>query len=567
MKYTALVRFSGLVCWRGLPYRSAAQAWQWAVAPGNSAGSYSEVTAMAPDQDGTTVVAGSFSGTLTLGRFTLTSSGPVDVFVARLDGAGNWLQAVRAGSGNVCRASAVVVEADGTVVVGGTFSGLTIGFGPFTLVNADNIGLGSSGDAFVARLSRAGAWVQAVRAGGDSLEGVTTLALDGQGNVVVGGYFVSAVAPFGMIELTNANNGTSGFGSDDIFVARLNRAGTWVQAVRAGGSGHDYPTDLVMEADGTVVVAGNFFSSVAAFGAIRLLNTGQETDVFVARLSPAGAWTSAWGTGGPNHDSINDIALAPDGTLVVAGDFNGPYTTIGGITLVNADRAGTYFDAYVARLDRSGVWTQAVRAGSTTSDAATRIAVNADGSVAVAGYFTGSASFGPFKPRSVGGNDIYIARLSAAGQWTRLQQAGGPGDDGVLGFYQSDSTDFTIAGRIGRPTAQFGPFTLANRNELFPNAYVAHHGSAVSGPDLPGFAIPNIITPNGDGLNDMFRFRNAPLTNVALHIFNRWGQQVYASTDYQQDWNAAGLPAGIYYYFVVPANNGTPVKGWLEVVR
>lgn len=568
MNYTTLVRFIGLVWWIGLlPYGSAAQAWQWAVAPGNSLGSYSEVTAMAPDPDGTTVVAGSFSGTIVLGPFTLTSSGPVDLFVARLDGAGNWLQAVRAGSGNVCRASAVVVEADGTVVVGGTFSGLTIGFGPFTLANADNVGLGSSGDAFVARLSRAGAWVQAVRAGGNSLEGVTTLTLDGQGNVVVGGYFVSAIAAFGSIQLTNANNGISGFGSDDIFVARLNRSGSWVQAVRAGGPGHDYPTDLVLETDGTLVVAGNFFSSVAAFGAILLPNTGQEADVFVARLSPAGVWTAALRTGGPHYDSVSDIALAPDGSLVVAGGFNGPSSTIGTFTLLNADNAGTYFDAYVARLDRSGTWTQAVRGGSTTSDAATRIAVNADGSVAVAGYFTGSASFGPFTQRSVGGNDIYVARLSAAGQWTRFQQAGGAGDDGVLGFYQRDSTDFTIAGRIGRPTAQFGPFTLANRNELFPNAYVAHQGSAVVGPTLSEFTLPNIITPNGDGLNDVFRFRNAPLTKLALHIFTRWGQQVYVSTDYQQDWNAAGLPDGIYYYYVVPANDGTSVKGWLEVVR
>ncbi|MBO2013169.1 hypothetical protein [Hymenobacter negativus] len=205
MKYTALVRSIGLVWWLALPYSSAAQAWQWAMAPSNSTGSYSEVTAMVPDQDGTTVVAGSFSGTIVLGRFTLTSSGPVDIFVARLDGAGNWLQAVCAGSGNVCRASAVVVDADGTVVVGGTFSSLTIGFGPLTLVNADNVGLGSSGDAFVARLSRGGSWMQAMRAGGNSLEGVTTLALDGQGNVVVGGYFVSAVAAFGPIQLTNAN--------------------------------------------------------------------------------------------------------------------------------------------------------------------------------------------------------------------------------------------------------------------------------------------------------------------------------------------------------------------------
>ncbi|MCB2407206.1 gliding motility-associated C-terminal domain-containing protein [Hymenobacter lucidus] len=573
MKYLPPTRFMGLVWLLGLlPYSSAAQTWQWAVAPGNTPISASEVTAMVPDKDGTTVVAGYFSGTITLGRFTLTSSGPADVFVARLDNSGNWLQAVRAGSGNACLVSALLIEADGTVVVGGSFSGRAIDFGSFRLINADNFG--NSEDVFVARLNQAGTWVQAVRAGGNSIDGVMNMALDNQGNVVVGGKFASAVASFGPFQLPNAYVGTGGFASDDVFVARLNRSGAWVQAVRAGGPSHDYPTDLVMEPDGTFVVAGNFFSAVSSFGAIDLQNTGQETDVFVARLSPAGTWIAALRAGGPNYDSVSDIALAADGSLVVAGSFNGPSTAIGSFTLLNTDNTGTYPDAYVARLDRAGTWTQAVRAGSPDSDAAIRIVPNADGSVTVAGYFTGRASFGSFTPSSAGGNDIYVAQLSAAGQWTRFQQAGGPGNDGVRGFYQKDSNNFTIAGYIGWPTAQFGTITLANKHTLFSNAFVAHYSSSAVDPVDPpdsvfttaAFTIPNIITPNGDKKNDVFRFSNAPVTDLALYIFNRWGQQVYTSTHYQQDWDAAGLPTGMYYYYVVPAG-GALVKGWLEVVR
>ena len=142
---------------------------------------------MAPDKDGTTVVAGSFSGTIAFGRFTLSSANPEDVFVARLDAAGNWLQAIQAGSGNLCRATALVVGNDGTTVVGGSFSGLTIDFGAFKLTNADNSGVGSSEDLFVARLNRAGIWTQAVRAGGTGSDLFTTLALNAQGNIVAGG--------------------------------------------------------------------------------------------------------------------------------------------------------------------------------------------------------------------------------------------------------------------------------------------------------------------------------------------------------------------------------------------
>ena len=157
MRFAVLLRLIGFVCWIGLlPQRSAAQTWRWAVAPTNTAASHSKIAAMAPDKDGTTVVAGSFSGTIAFGRFTLSSAGPEDVFVAQLDAAGNWLQAVRAGSGNVCRVNALMVDNDETTVVGGSFSGLAIDFGAFKLTNADNIGVGSSEDLFVARLNRAG---------------------------------------------------------------------------------------------------------------------------------------------------------------------------------------------------------------------------------------------------------------------------------------------------------------------------------------------------------------------------------------------------------------------------
>lgn len=83
-------------------------------------------------------------------------------------------------------------------------------------------------------------------------------------------------------------------------------------------------------------------------------------------------------------------------------------------------------------------------------------------------------------------------------------------------------------------------------------------------PVLP-LQLPNIITPNGDNLNDTFR----PLVSlgpVTLQVFNRWGRLVFEQADYKDGWGAEGLAGGTYYFRLSTAA-GESWKGWVEVVR
>ncbi|WP_188810960.1 DUF7948 domain-containing protein [Hymenobacter cavernae] len=77
--------------------------------------------------------------------------------------------------------------------------------------------------------------------------------------------------------------------------------------------------------------------------------------------------------------------------------------------------------------------------------------------------------------------------------------------------------------------------------------------------------IPNIITPNGDGKNELFipRFSCAPAT---LRIFSRWGSQIFETKNYRNDWHGNGLADGVYYYHLRDTE-GRSAKGWLEVKR
>lgn len=69
--------------------------------------------------------------------------------------------------------------------------------------------------------------------------------------------------------------------------------------------------------------------------------------------------------------------------------------------------------------------------------------------------------------------------------------------------------------------------------------------------------IPNIFSPNDDGNNDVFQvFPNCPILDYRIVVMDRWGSEVFASTDINETWTAKTgrydetVPLGIYTYFI-----------------
>jgi gliding motility-associated-like protein len=69
-------------------------------------------------------------------------------------------------------------------------------------------------------------------------------------------------------------------------------------------------------------------------------------------------------------------------------------------------------------------------------------------------------------------------------------------------------------------------------------------------------SIPNVFTPNGDGVNDEFYIPGAgALRDFRVEIYNRWGRKVHEWTNPKEGWDGEGHSAGVYYY-VVTAKRG-----------
>lgn len=88
--------------------------------------------------------------------------------------------------------------------------------------------------------------------------------------------------------------------------------------------------------------------------------------------------------------------------------------------------------------------------------------------------------------------------------------------------------------------------------------------------------IPNAISPNEDGYNDVFEIPNIEFYNNKLVIYDRWGIKIFSSSNYQNNWggtyenSSLKVPAGTYYYTLLLNYASLPAlskSGYIQIVE
>jgi hypothetical protein len=238
---------------------------------------------VATDDLGDVVVAGSFSGTLTLDSTVLTSAGGTDVFVARLDGDGNVERAIALGGADDETVTSLVVDHAGRVTVSG------LGLGTVALDADDHP-----------------AW---------RVDYFGALATDASNDVLVTGALVNTT-DFGAGPLTSA-------GGKDVFVVKLDEGGALLFSARYGDAGAEQEGQAIsVDPDGNLLVAGVFDGAIDfGTGALALPHCPSEAwceeSGFVVKLDPTG--TTLWSVAHGPMRLVSGIASTAAGNVVVSG--------------------------------------------------------------------------------------------------------------------------------------------------------------------------------------------------------------------------------------------------------
>ncbi|UKJ07561.1 Ig-like domain-containing protein [Solitalea lacus] len=85
-----------------------------------------------------------------------------------------------------------------------------------------------------------------------------------------------------------------------------------------------------------------------------------------------------------------------------------------------------------------------------------------------------------------------------------------------------------------------------------------------------GFFIPNVFTPNRDGVNETFIIDGLAGVENEIYIYNRWGNEVYKGRNYNSTWNGSDLPSATYYYVLKvkgDSNKWTSYSGFVVIMR
>lgn len=389
-----------------------------------------EVRGVVTDASGNVYTTGYFYGTLDFdpgpGTTTLTAVGQSDIFLQKLDAAGNLLWVKSMGGADYDFGNAITIDATGNLYVTGAFQ-TTADFDPGAVTT--NLVSAGDYDVFVAKLDANGTLLWARGMGGANYSTASAITVDASGNVYTTGSFWSS-GDFdpgaGTVTLTSA-------GITDVFLSKLDASGNYVWAKAMGGTGQDESYSLALDASGNVYTTG-YFNGTVDFdpGAGTATRTAAgSADIFVSKLNTSGTYVWAKSFGGASDDMGQSITVDGSGNVYTVGKFQGTVDFDPGAGTVNRTSAGNT-DLFTLKLDASGNYLWAHGMGDTGYDQGKVVTVDGSGNVYTTGIFSGTVDFDPgagtFNLSSSGGTDMYIAKYSAAGNFLWAGAIGGYND-------------------------------------------------------------------------------------------------------------------------------------------
>ncbi len=363
-------------------------------------------------------------------------------------------------------------------------------------------------------------WSWARGAGGTSLDNSNSIATDINGNIYITGNFSSPTITFGAITLTNTSMGWR-----DIFIVKYDSHGNVLWAKSQGGTSGEYSSSVTTDADGNVIITGEFYSNSITFGTTTLFNSGPQ-NFFIAKYSALGnfLWAKSANSGNwaystapkattdssgnvyvagycyfelsfgtitlPNpdttimmflvkYDALGNViwakkesstdptypyAISTDalGNVYVTGRYFSPSITFGTTILINSDTTGITPDMFIVKYNPSGNVIWAKGAGNIGYDIGMSVACDNFKNVYVSGEFSSPITFGSTTLINIDYRDLFIVKYNDSGNPIWAKGAGGMGYDQANCINLDESNNVYLSGIFSSDSITFGNTTLHN---------------------------------------------------------------------------------------------------------
>jgi len=239
---------------------------------------------------GNSYITGRFAHTVDFdpssGVFNLVSNGQWDIFILKLDPAGNFVWVKQIGGVDIDEGYSITLDKSGNILTTGRFYG-QVDFDPG--IGTNYLTAGSILDVFISKLDSNGNFLWAKRMGNGGIlysSNGNAIVTDNWGSVYTTGYFYGTVdfdpGP-ATYYLTVAGNGTA---APDDFIQKLDEFGNFVWAVKVGDTGLDYGKSIAVDLSGNVYTTGFFSDSPDFDPGIDTFNLSSNgsNDIFIYKL-------------------------------------------------------------------------------------------------------------------------------------------------------------------------------------------------------------------------------------------------------------------------------------------
>ncbi len=371
------------------------------------------------DAAGNVYHLGDFSATVDLdpgpGVLLHTGVGFRDIFLQKLDPAGNLIWAFSFGGSDLDMSGAVTVDAAGDVIIVGGFQD-TVDFdpGPNTSLMISN----GQFDVFIMKVDASGNFLWARSLGAADRDIARAVDTDANNNIYIAGSFYEAVD----FDPGPSTQSVTAGGWNDGFVLMLDANGNFQWVSTLDGPDITNLWSVQLDPVGDIYLCGDFKGTVdfdPGSGNFNLTSAGLS-DNFTAKLDNNGNLLWARHQGGTGPDYSDRIQIGNGNELYVTGMFSDTVDFDPGPGTLNLVSAGGY-DVFVQKLDPAGNLMWVKRYGGSGDDTAEDLKMDAFGYLYLTGAFMDSVDFDPgtgTEVRGAAGNkDAYILKLSPSGQY------------------------------------------------------------------------------------------------------------------------------------------------------